>query len=84
VEVTMSCTSSWLLPTSELLFMRLCHVLLPAFLVDIDAALGTVINTNPGFFAADRTFHLSLPPLPFFPDAPELAPLPLSSLESVT
>jgi hypothetical protein len=64
--------------------VRLRHMLLPAFLVHVDAALGAVINTNSGFFATNGTFHLSLPPLIFFPGVAELTPLPLSFLESVT
>jgi hypothetical protein len=58
-------------------------MLLPALLVHINAAFGAVINTNSGFFATDGTLHLSPPPS-FFPDVPELTPLPLSFLESVT
>lgn len=59
-------------------------MLVPAFLVYVDGTSGTVINTNPGFFAADRAFHRSLSPLSFFPNPEGLGPFPLSSLESVT
>jgi hypothetical protein len=64
--------------------VSLCYVLLPAFLVYIDGTLGTVINTNPGFFATDRTFHDLPPPLSFLPGPSGFVPLPLSFLESVT
>jgi hypothetical protein len=60
------------------------YVLLPALLVHINSAFGTVINTNTGFFATDRTFHDLLPPLSFFPDPEGLGPFPFSSRESVT
>jgi hypothetical protein len=59
-------------------------MLLPAFLVHINSTFGTVINTSPGFFATDRTFHDLLPPLSFLPNPEGLDPFPLSSLESVT
>jgi hypothetical protein len=64
----------------------LCYMLLPAFLVHINSTFGTVINMGPGFFATDRTFHDSLPPLSlsFFLNPSGLAPFPLSSRESVT
>jgi hypothetical protein len=68
----------------ELVFVSLRYVLAPAFLVHINSTFGTVINTNPGFFATDRTFHCLLPPSPFFFDSSEPAPFPRSSLESVT
>jgi len=64
--------------------VSLCYVLLPAFLVYIDGTFGTVINTNPSFFATDRTSHDLLPPLSFFPDPSRFIPFPLSFLESVT
>jgi len=59
---------------------------LPAFLVHINGTFGTVIDMSPGFFATDRTFHDSLPPLsfPFCPNPSGLALFSLSSLESVT
>jgi hypothetical protein len=59
-------------------------MLLPAFFVHINSTFGTVINMDPGFFATDRAFHYSLPPLSFFLNPSGLAPFPLSSLESVT
>jgi hypothetical protein len=59
-------------------------MLLPAFLVHIDSTSGTVINTNPGFFATDGTFHDLLPPLSFSLDRSGFVPFPLSFLESVT
>jgi hypothetical protein len=68
---------------AELVFVSLCYMLLPAFLVHINGASGTVINMGPGFLATDGTFHDSLPPLSFFTDSPGLALFPLSSLESV-
>jgi len=69
----------------ELVFMSLCYMLLPAFLMHINGAFGTIINMGPGFLAADGTFHDSSPPLsfPFCPDPSGLALFPLSSLESV-
>jgi len=70
----------------ELVFVSLCYVLLPAFLMHINSTFGTVINTGPGFLATDRTFHNPLPPpsFSFFPDHSGLPLFPLSSLESVT
>jgi hypothetical protein len=68
----------------ELVFVSLCYVLPPAFLVHINSTFGTVIDMNPSFFAADRTFHYLLPPLSFFPEPEALGPFPLSSRESVT
>jgi hypothetical protein len=68
----------------ELRFVGLCHVLLPASLVHVNTAFGTVINTNPRLFATDRTFHDLPPPLSFFPDPEGLGLLPFSSRESVT
>jgi hypothetical protein len=59
-------------------------MLLPALFVHVNSTFGTVINTNPGFFATDWAFHYLLPPLSFFPNPEGLDPLPLSSLESVT
>jgi len=69
-----------------LVFMSLCYMLLPAFLVHINSTFGTVINMGLGFLATDRTFHDSLPPLSlsFFLNPSVLALFPLSSLESVT
>ena len=67
----------------ELVFMSLCYMPLPAFLVHINGTLGTVINMGPGFLATDGTLHDSLPPLSF-PFCPNPSGLPLSSLESVT
>ena len=66
--------------------MGLCYVLLPAFLVHIDSTFGTAIDSNPGFFATDRTFHDLLPPLFFLLELEpsEPAPFPPSALESVT
>jgi hypothetical protein len=68
----------------ELVFVGLCQVRLPASIVNINTTFGTVIDTNPGFFATDRTFHYSPPPLSFLPDPEELSPFPFSSRESVT
>ena len=70
----------------ELVFVSLCYMPLPAFLVHINGTFGTVINMGSGFFATDRTFHDSLPLLSFsfFPSPSGLALFPLSSLESVT
>jgi hypothetical protein len=68
----------------ELVLVSLCYVLLPAFLVHIDSTFGTVVNADPGFFAADRASHDLLPPLSFFPDPEGIGPFPLSSRESVT
>jgi len=70
----------------ELVFVSLCYMPLPAFLVHINSTFGTVINMGPGFLATDRTFHDSLPPLSFsFCLNPSgLALFSLSSLESVT
>jgi len=59
-------------------------MLLPAFLVLIHSTFGTVINTDSGFLATDRTSHDLLPPLSFFPDPEGLVSFPLSSRESVT
>jgi hypothetical protein len=59
-------------------------MLLPAFLVYINRTSSTVVDTNPGFFATDRAFHYSPPPLSFFPDPEGLSPFRLSSRESVT
>jgi len=58
----------------ELVFMSLCYVLLPAFLMHINGTFGTVINMDPGFLATDRTFmihclhylFLTLQDCPFF------------------
>ncbi len=68
----------------ELVFVSLCHILLPAFFVHIDSAFGTAINTNPGFFATDGAFHDLLPPLFFLLEPSGPAPFPASALESVT
>ena len=68
----------------ELVFVSLCHMLLPAFLVRIHSTFGTITNANPGFLATARTFHALLPPLSFFPDPAGLDPFPFSSRESVT
>ena len=67
----------------ELVLVGLCYVLLPAFLVHIDSTFGTAINSDPGFFATDRTFHDLPPPLFFLLEPSELAPFPPSALESV-
>ena len=67
----------------ELVFVSLCYMPLPAFLVHINGTFGTVIDMGPGFLATDRTFHYSLPPLSFFPNPEGLGPFPFSSLESV-
>jgi len=32
-------------------------MLLPAPLMNIDSAFSAVVDTNPGFFDTDRTFH---------------------------
>ncbi len=50
---------------SVLVFVSLCYMLLPALRVHINGTFGTVINMGSGFFATDRTFHESLPPLSF-------------------
>ena len=70
----------------EVVFMSLCYMLVPAFLMYINGTFGTVINMGPDFLSTDRTFHDSLPPLPFpfCPNPSGLALFPLSSLESVT
>jgi hypothetical protein len=70
----------------ELVFVGLCYMPLPAFLVYINGTFGTVIDMGPGFLATDRTFHDSLPPLsfPFCPNPSGLTLFSLSSLESVT
>jgi len=70
----------------ELVFVSLGYMPLPAFLVHINGTFGAVINMGPGFLATDRTFHESLPPLPFSfcPNPSGLAFFSLSSLESVT
>jgi hypothetical protein len=60
------------------------YMLLPALLVHINSTFGAVVNMSSGFLATDRTFHDSLPPLPFFFNSSGLTPLPFSSLESVT
>jgi hypothetical protein len=67
-----------------LVFVGLCYVLVPAFLVHINSTFGTVINTDLGFFATDRAFHDLLAPLSFFPDPEGLGPFPFSARESVT
>jgi len=64
--------------------MSLCYVLVPASLVYINGTFATVVNANPGFFAADRTFHDLLPPLSFFLGSSGSIPFPRSFLESVT
>jgi hypothetical protein len=46
-----------------LVFVGLCYMPLPAFLVHINGTFGAVINMSSGFLATDRTFHDSLPPL---------------------
>jgi hypothetical protein len=70
----------------ELTFVSLSYVLPPAFFVHVNGAFGAVINMGPGFFATDRTFHDSLPPLsfPFCLNPSGLTLFSLSSLESVT
>jgi hypothetical protein len=68
-----------------LIFMSLSYMLLPAFLVHINSTFSAVINMGPGFFATDRTFHDSVPPLSLsFCLNPSGLALFLSSLESVT
>jgi len=69
----------------KLIFVGLCYVLLPAFLMHVNSTFGAVVNMGSGFFATDRTFHDSLPPLSnsFFLNPSALALLPFSSLESV-
>jgi hypothetical protein len=67
-----------------LVFVGLCYVLLPAFLVHIDGTSGTAIDTDPGFLTADRALHDLLPPSSLFVNFPGLTPFPFSSLESVT
>jgi hypothetical protein len=64
--------------------MSLSYVLLPAFLVHIHSTLATIVDTNSGFFATDRTIHDLLPALSFFPDSEGLDPFPFPSRESVT
>ena len=70
----------------KLIFVGLCYVLVPAFLMHINSTLGTVVNMGSGFFATAEIFHHSLPPLSisFFLNPSALALLPVSSLESVT
>ena len=70
----------------ELVFVSLCYMPLPAFLVHINGTFGAVINMSPGFLATDRTFHDLVPPLSFsFCLNPSGSALfSLSSLESVT
>ena len=69
---------------AELVFVGLCYVLLPAFLVHINSTFSTAINTDSGFFATDGTFHDLLPPLFFLLEPSEPVPFPPSALESVT
>jgi hypothetical protein len=69
---------------TDLVFVSLCYVFLPALLVHIDSTFGAVVNANPGLFATDRAFHDLLPPLSFFADPEGTGPFPLSSRESVT
>ncbi len=69
---------------SQLVFVSLFYIPMPASLVHIDSTFGAVVNMGSGFFATSRTFHESLPPLSFCPDPSGLAPFPLSPLESVT
>jgi hypothetical protein len=40
-----------------LIFMGLCYMLLPAFLMHINCAPGTVIDMGSSFLTAYRTFH---------------------------
>jgi hypothetical protein len=64
--------------------VSLYYVLLPALLVHVDSAFGTVIDTSPGLFPTDRTFHYSVPPLSFPFDPSGLAIFLFASRESVT
>jgi hypothetical protein len=68
----------------ELAFLSLCYMLMPTLLAHMNRTLSTLIDTNPGFFATDRTYHDLLPPSSFFPAPEGLDPFPLSSRESVT
>jgi len=60
------------------------YMLLPALLVHVDSTFSTAIDTDPGFFATDWTFHYLLPPLSLFLNPSGFTPFPLSFLESVT
>ena len=40
-----------------LIFMSVCYMLLPAFLMYINCTPGTVIDMGSSFLTADRTFH---------------------------
>jgi len=42
---------------SELIFVSLCYMLPPAFLMYINSTFGTVINMGSSFLATDRTLH---------------------------
>jgi len=70
----------------KLIFVGLCYVLLPTFIMHVNSTFGTVANMGSGFFATDGTFHDSVPPLSisFFLNPLAFAPLSFSSLESVT
>jgi hypothetical protein len=59
-------------------------MLLPILLVHINGTLGTIVDTNRGFFATDRTCHALLPTSSLFPVSEELVSFPLSFRESVT
>jgi hypothetical protein len=70
----------------KLIFVGLCYVLLPAFLMHVNSTFGAVVSMGSGFFTTDGTFHDSLPLLSisFFLNPSALALLSFSSLESVT